>query len=71
MLQTVRVGKVDEKKGSFVYFPCFLLELWSLNCQKSAFLRFGTGLSEKPKSLKAIYIYASESFHCTLSENGL
>ena len=26
--------KVDEKMGSFVQFPCFLPELWSVNCPK-------------------------------------
>ena len=34
MLQTVRVEKVDEKMGSFVYFTCFLLELCSATCPK-------------------------------------
>ena len=40
MLQTVRAEKAAEKKrsgggvGSFVYFSCYLLELWSLNCLK-------------------------------------
>ena len=37
MLQKLRSQKVDEKKGSFVEFPIFLPELWSLNCPKSAF----------------------------------
>ena len=34
MLQTVRAEKVDEKMGSFVSFPSFFLELWTLNCPK-------------------------------------
>ena len=34
MLQTVRAEKVDEKMGSFAQFPCFLSDLWSLNCLK-------------------------------------
>ena len=29
-----RAEKVEEKMGLFVYFPCLLRELWSLNCQK-------------------------------------
>ena len=32
-------------------------------------LQFCADLSKKPKSVKAIYIYASESSHYTLSEN--
>ena len=38
---------------------CFLPRLWSLNCQKSAFLQFCADLSEKHKSVKTIYINAS------------
>ena len=34
MLQTVRAEKVDEKIGVIGYFPCFLPELWSVNCPK-------------------------------------
>ena len=34
LLQTVRAEKVDKKMGSFVQSPCFLPELWSLNCPK-------------------------------------
>ena len=30
MLQTVRMENVYKEMGSFVYFPCFLLELSSL-----------------------------------------
>ena len=35
MLQTVRAEKVDEKMESFVWFPCSLPELWSLNCLRT------------------------------------
>ena len=39
--------------------------------KKVHFLQFRTEISKKPKSLKAIYIYASESSHYTLSGNGM
>ena len=51
MLQTVRVEKVDEKMKSFVEFPCYLIDLWSLNCLKSVvFLQNGAEFSKKSKS---------------------
>ena len=66
MLQTVRAEKVDEKMGSFIYFPCFPPELWSVNCQKKVhFLQFCADLNKKSKSVEAIYTYASESSHYT------
>ena len=37
--------------------------------KKVHFMQFCADLSNKPKSTKAIYIYASESSHHTLSEN--
>ena len=37
--------------------------------KKVHFLQSCADLSKKPKSVKAIYIYASESSHYTLSEN--
>ena len=39
--------------------------------KKGIFLQFCANLSEKSKSFKAIYIYASESSHYTLSENAM
>ena len=57
--------------GLFDWFPCLLPELWSLICPKSAFLQFCAYLSKKFKSVKAIYIYPSESSHYTLSENDM
>ena len=39
--------------------------------KKGHFLLFCADLSKKSKSLKAIYIYASESSHYTLSENAM
>ena len=37
MLQTVRAENVDERNGVICLVSCFLPELWSLNCLKSAF----------------------------------
>ena len=62
MLQTVRTEKVDGKMGSFVYFPCFHAELWSINCPKVHFLQFCSWLRKNYKSFKAIYIYAWKFF---------
>ena len=39
--------------------------------RKGHFLQFCADLSKKSKSVKAIYIYASESSRLTLSENGI
>ena len=39
--------------------------------KKGHFLQFCADLSKKSKSVKAIYIYASESSRLTLSENGI
>ena len=39
--------------------------------EKVHFLQFCADLSKKSKSVKAIYIYASESSHYTLSENAM
>ena len=38
---------------------------------KVHFLEFGGDLSQKPKSIKAIYIYTSESSYYSLSENDM
>ena len=39
--------------------------------EKVHFMQFSADFSKKSKSIKAIYIYASESSHYTLSENGI
>ena len=39
--------------------------------KKVNFLQFYADLNKKSKSVKAIYIYASESSYYTLSENGM
>ena len=44
---------------SFVYFTCFLSELWSLNYQKEAFLHFCAEVNKKSKCAIAIYICIS------------
>ena len=56
MLQTVRAEKVDEKNGVICLASIFLPELWSLTCPKN-FLLFCVDLSNKPKSVKAIYMH--------------
>ena len=61
MLQTVRAEKVDEKKWVMV------LKL----SQKVNFLQFCPHLRKKYKSIKAIYLYASERSRYALSENGI
>ena len=70
MLQKVRAKKVDKKWGS-LSSSCCLPEIWSLNCPKVHFLQFCADLSKKPKSVKAIYIYETESSDYTLSENDI
>ena len=72
MLQTVRAEKVDEKNGVICLvsmFPSWVMVL-KLS-QKGRFLQFCADLCKKSKSIKAIYIYASESSHYTLSENAM
>ena len=61
-----------KKMGSFVQFSCFLPELWSLNSKKGAyFCNFVLTSARSLKSIKAIYIYASERSRYVLSENGI
>ena len=56
----------------FIHFPCLLPDLWSLKLSKKVhFLKFCADLSKKSKSIKAIYIHATERFCCTLTENGI
>ena len=69
MLQTVRAEKVD-KNG--VICLVSMLPSWVMVLKLSKkvdFLQFCADLSKQCKSVKAIYIYASESSHYTLSEN--
>ena len=72
MLQTVRAEKVDDKKGVFCLVSMF--PSWVMVCKLSKkvhFLQFCADLSKKSKSIKAIYIYASERSRYALSENGI
>ena len=72
MNNTVRLEKVDEKNaviGLVSMFPSWVMAL-KLS-KKVHFLQFCADLSKKSKSVKAIYIYASESSHYTLSENAM
>ena len=74
MSQTFRVEKVDEQNGVICLVSFFPPELWSVNCKLSKkvhFLQFCADLSTKSKFVKAIYIYAPESSHYTLSENAM
>ena len=72
MVQTVRAEKVDEKNGVICLvslFPSWVM-VQKLS-KKVHFLQFCADLSKKSKSIKAIYIYASERSRYALSENGI
>ena len=72
MLQTVRVEKVDQK--NWVICLVSMFPSWVMVCKLSRkvhFLQFSADLSKNSKSAEAIYIYASESSHYTLSENAI
>ena len=72
MLQTVRAEKTDEKNGVICLVSMFPSWVMVRKLSKKVyFLQFCAGLSKKSKSVKAIYIYVSESFHYTLSENSM
>ena len=72
ILQTVRLEKVDEKNGVICLVSLFPSWVKVLKLSKKVhFLQFCACLSKKPKSFKAIYIYASERSHYILSENGM
>ena len=66
----LRVEKVDEKDGVICLvsmFPSWVMVLqWT---KKVHLLQFCADLSMKPKSVKAIYIYVSESSHYTFLDN--
>ena len=72
MLQTVRTEKLDEKNGVIRLVSMF--PSWAMACKLSKkvhFQQFCADLSKTSKSVKAIYIYRSESFHYTLRENAM
>ena len=72
MLQTVRAEKVGEKNVVIylvsMFPPCVMVRKLS---KKVHFLQFCADPSKKSKSVKTIYIYASECSHYTLSEKGM
>ena len=68
MLQTVKAEKVDERDGVICLASMFLTWVMVL---KLSFLQFCADLSKKPKPVKAICMYWSDSSHYTLSENDI
>ena len=72
ILQTVRSEKVDEKNWVICLVSMFpswvMVSKWS---KKVHFLQFCADLSKISKSIKAIYINASERSRFALSENGI
>ena len=71
-LQTVRLEKVDEKNGIICLVSMFPSWVMVLKLSKKVhFLQFCADLSKKSKSIKAIYIYASERSRYALSEIGV
>ena len=63
---------VDEKNGVICPVSRFSSQVMLLKLsQKSAFFQFCADLSKTCKSIKAIYIYASEWSRCALSQNGI
>ena len=72
MLQTVRAEEVDEKSGVICLVSIFpsCVMVFKLSKKVNLF-QFCADLSKKPKSVKASYIYASESSHSTFLENNM
>ena len=72
MLQTVRAEKVDAKECG--HWSSFMIPIWVMAWKlpkKVLFFTILCWLSQKSKSVEAIYIYASESTHYALSENAM
>ena len=72
MLRAVGAEKVDGKIG--VICLVSTLPSWVMVCklsEKVHFLQLCAELNKKLKSVEAIYIYASDSSHYTLSENAM
>ena len=69
ILQIIKVEKVDEKNGVICQVSMFPYWVTALELiAKVHFFQLCAELSKKLKSVKAIYIYAFESSHYTLSE---
>ena len=72
ILQTVRSENVNRNNGVICLTPMFPSWVMVLKLSKKVhFLQFCADLSKKSKSIKAIYIYASERSRYALSENGI
>ena len=72
MLQTVIAKKVNEQIGVIRLFSMFPSRGMVFKLSKKAhFLQFCSDLNKKPKSIKAIYIYASKRSLYTLSESSI
>ena len=72
MLKTVKVEEVDEKNGVICLVSMFPSSVMVLKLSKQVhFLQICTDLSQRTKSVKAIYIYGSESSYYSLSENDM
>ena len=67
----VRAEKVDKKWSHLSSFHVSFLSYGPKLPKKLYFLEFCADLSKKSRSVKAFYIYASESSHYTLSENDM
>ena len=70
MLQTVRAEKVDENMGLSVYFHVSFLIYGPLNYLKNKYFAI-LCWPKKFRSMKTIYIYASEKSLYAFSENGI
>ena len=70
ILQTVRSEKVDEQNGVICLVSMFPSWVMVLQLSKKVnFLQFYADLNKKSKSIKAVYIYASERSRYALAEN--
>ena len=72
ILQTVWAEKADEKKSVICQVSMFpsWVTVFKLS-KKVHFLQFCADLRKKPKFVKAIYIYGSESSHYSLLQNDM
>ena len=72
MLQTVRAEKVDTKNGVICLVSMFSSWVMVLKFSKKVYLlQFCADLGQKPKSVKANYIYATERSYYRLSEKDM
>ena len=72
MLQTFTAEKIDEKSG--VICLAFMFPSWVMVLKlskKMNNLQFCAHLCQKSKSVKVIYIYASERSYYSLTENDM